>query len=140
VRGKNVIVLVCVVFAAFGVYVVLSVATQAWLRPQTINGSANTHLPDLLSLDLITRFGVLAASGAALCRLVDSPVPLKWCLGLGLVFAAVNLLPWLFFWPRMSHSAIAPSFYLFNVANVIGHVVAPVVGGYFVKRLRYGAK
>lgn len=139
-RGKNGIVFICVVFAAFGAYVVLSVATQMWLAPQPAHGITKSHLPDLLALDLITRYGVLAIAGAVLCRLVDSPVPLKWCLGLGLVFAAFHLLPWLFFWPRMSATAIAPSFYFFNVADSVGHVAAPVIGGYLVKRLHYRAR
>jgi hypothetical protein len=138
-RGKNGIVFTCVVFAAWGAYIVLSIATQMWLGPQHPHGITNSPWPAFLILDLITRYTVLIIAGAVLCSLVDSLVPLKWCLGLGLFFAAVHLLPWLFF-PRMPQNSLPLSFYLFNIANSVGHVVAPIVGGYFVKRRQYRTK
>jgi hypothetical protein len=136
VRTKNFISFVCVAFAALGLHIVLSVVMQALLAPQSTGGVAQLSGPTFLALEFIVRYGVLFIAGAVLCRLIDSVVPLKWCLGLGLLFAVVGLLPWLFWRPPM-RDPLSPNVYLFNIGYVMGHLIAPVLGGYFVKRSLY---
>jgi len=89
-RGKNGIVFICVVFVALGAYIVLSIATQIWIGPPPGRIASISIFSQFLQIDLVSRYGALVIAGAVLCRLVDSPVPLKWCLGLGLFFAGLH--------------------------------------------------
>ena len=132
-RDKNGIVFICVVFAALGAYIVLSIATQIWIGPQPGRVDSISIFSQFQQIGLVWRYGVLVIAGAVLCRLVDSPVPLKWCLGLGLLFAGIHFLPWLSFWPQMPQAAAPFSLHAFTVGRGFGDVVAPVVGAGLVK-------
>ena len=71
---------------------------------------------------------VVALAGAVLCAAVESPTPLKWCLGLGILCAA----------------AVAESVRgftkLFNMMVLSTYMLAvaltPILSGWCVKRLR----
>jgi hypothetical protein len=85
-------------------------------------------------LHFIDSFLVTALAGALLCRFVDSAVPLKWCLGLGVIFAGMYLLPFLLFRPPEAHVNVPARVWLFTVAEALGYALVPVLGGYLVKR------
>jgi hypothetical protein len=78
--------------------------------------------------------GVLIVSGAILCRLVDSAVPLKWCLALGSMFSGSYFL---FMSIAFSKAPNLNATFLSLVPAIclgLGLLIAPVIGGYQTKR------
>lgn len=88
------------------------------------------HLPGLL-----VTYAVLAAGGMALAMFVDSAVPLKWCLGLGAIFALLYLSGGIFGLVKYAATgaSLAPSL-LITATIGFSYLVAPIVGGYIIKR------
>ena len=133
-RARNIALLVSVWFAAFGAYVVINVGGQILFSPTHINGHVEPSFSTIRHLHYIGSFVVTALAGALLCRFVDSAVPLKWCLGLGMLFAGTYLLPFFLLRPPTAHVNVPASVWLFTVADALGYALAPVFGGYIVKR------
>jgi hypothetical protein len=133
-RARNIALLVSVWFAAFGAYVVINVGGQILFSPTHINGHVEPSFSTIRHLHFIGSFVVTALAGALLCRFVDSAVPLKWCLGLGVLFVATYLLPFFLPRPPAAHVDVPASARLFTVAVTVGYALVPVLGGYLVKR------
>jgi len=134
VRARNIALFICVWFAACGAYVVINIGGQIIFSPTPINGHINPSVVTVARLHFVGSFVVAALAGALLCRFVDSEVPLKWCLGLGLIFAGTHLLPYFFLRPPVAPANFPASAWLFTVSLALGYALAPVLGGYLVKR------
>jgi len=132
-RARNIVLLVLVCFAAFGAYVVINVGGQVLFSPTHTNGHLQASFSTIRHLHFIGSFVVTALSGALLSRFVDSAVPLKWCLGLGVIFAGTYLLPFLLLRPPEAHVNVPARVWLFTVAEALGYALVPVLGGYLVK-------
>jgi hypothetical protein len=133
-RARNIVLFICVWFAAYGAYVVISLGGQVLFSPTPINGHINPSFVAVARLHFVGSFVVAAFAGAILCRFVDSEVPLKWCLGLGLVFAGTHLLPYFLLRPPVAPANFPASAWLFTVSLALGYALVPVLGGYLVKR------
>ena len=133
-RARNIALLVSVWFAAFGAYVVINVGGQILFSPTHINGHVEPSFSTIRHLHFLGSFVVTALAGALLCRFVDSAVPLKWCLGLGVLFVATYLFPFFLPRPPAAHVIVPASAWLFTVAVTVGYALMPVLGGYIVKR------
>jgi|HubBroStandDraft_6_1064221.scaffolds.fasta_scaffold787836_1 hypothetical protein len=133
-RARNIVLFVLVCFAAFGAYIVINLGGQVLFSPTHNNGHVQASSSTIRQLHFIGSFVVTALAGASLCRFVDSAVPLKWCLGLGVIFAGMYLLPLLLLRPPEAHVNVPARVWLFTVAEALGYVLVPVLGGYLVKR------
>ena len=138
-RARNIALLVSVWLAAFGAYVIINVGGQILFSPTHINGHVESSFSTIRHLHFIGSFVVTAFAGALLCRFVDSVVPLKWCLGLGLLFAGTYLLvgsPG----TELEFAVNVPaSVWLSTVAVTLGYALVPVLSGYLVKRRKLHA-
>ena len=125
-RAKNVIVFACVVFGAFGFYIIFGMLTASLFvhRSGNVAVEGNAVWVFLAGAAAVT-YGTLAAAGAVLCRLMDSAVPLRWCLALGLLFASAYAAL------SATHS---PQVSPWPMLQAILLLVAPVIGGYVMKR------
>jgi hypothetical protein len=132
-RSKNIVLLVSVWFAALGAYVVTDVGGQILFSPTHTNGHIEASSSTILHLHFGVSFVVAVLAGAVLCRVVESQVPLKWCLGLGTLFACMHLLPIVLLSSPLAVK-VSPSVWIFNVAEALAYTLLPVFGGYFVKR------
>jgi hypothetical protein len=142
-RVRNIVLFVCVWLAAYGMYMIVNIAGQILFSPVSINvhfspisinGQVHASSVTEARLHFGGSFVVAALAGALLCRFVDSAVPLKWCLGLGLIFAGTHLLPYF-----LSDAPVAPgnmpaSAWQFTLPLALGYALAPVLAGYLVKR------
>jgi hypothetical protein len=138
-RARNIALLVCAWFAAYGAYLFIDIAGQLWLFPKPVNRHDAASLVTVLLVHFGGGFVVTALAGAVLCRFVASAVPLNWCLGLGLLYAATHLLPFVFLRPPVPAANLPASAWLFNASIAIGYAIAPVLGGYMVKRRSHHA-
>jgi hypothetical protein len=135
VRAKNTALFVVIAFSIVGAYFILGAIVNSWLTPLpkgvvSANAMLLHHLPGFL-----VAYGVLAAGGMALAMFVDSAVPLKWCLGLGAVFALLYLSVGIFGLVKYAATgaSLAPSVLI--VATIsFSYLVVPIVGGYIIKR------
>ena len=130
---KNLVLFACIVLASLGGYTLLTVVVQLGFLPKP--KAVQSGLPALVIAHFIVSYGVLVAAGAALCAFLNSVVPLRWCLALGLLFAALHLAPFVIFYSR-PEVIFRLSNLLFNLAIALGYVIAPIMGGYLVKRSR----
>jgi hypothetical protein len=133
-RARNIVLLVCVWLAAIAAYTIITLAGQIWFSPRPFNGQIHVS-PDVKGpIHYVASFVVLTLSGAVLCRFIDSPVPLKWCLGLGLTFAVIHMAPGFLVGPPIPAAYNVGFALLLNAAITIAYALLPVIGGYFVKR------
>ena len=125
-RAKNLLVFVCVVFGAFGLYVIAGILTT----PLFVHRSGHAAVEGnavwvTIAIAAAVTYGTLAAAGAVLCRLIDSTVPLRWCLALGLLFASAYAALSAMYSPDGSPWPLHQGIFL---------LIAPVIGGYIMKR------
>jgi hypothetical protein len=135
-RTRNVFSLIGVAFAAFGANIFLiALLFGSWSNHTAANGKVAAVSITSLILPRLIPFAVLIVSGAALFRLVDSPVPLKWCLGLGCLYAGFYFLFAIVAFVKTPN--IDPSFVsLIPLILIgIGLLITPVIGGYQAKRI-----
>jgi hypothetical protein len=124
-RANNLTVFVCVVFGAFGFYVIFGMLTAFLFVHRSGNVAVEGNAAwGFLAVAAAVTYGTLAAAGAVLCRLIDSTVPLKWCLALGLLFASAYAAL------SATHS---PQGSPWPMHQAILLLVAPVIGGYVMK-------
>jgi uncharacterized membrane protein YfcA len=125
-RAKNLVGFVCVVLGAFGAYVLFGMVTTSLVvhRSGAVAVEGNSVWV-FLAIAAAGTYGILAAAGAVLWRLLDSNVPLKWCLALGLLFASA--------YTALS-ATYAPDGSPWPIRQVIFLIVASVIGGYVMKR------
>jgi len=133
-RARNIVLLILVWFAAFGLFVIINFGGQILFSPTHINGQVKASASTIQHLHYFGGFVVTALAGALLCRFVDSAVPLKWCLGLGVLFVGTYLVPFFLFLPPTAYAKTSASVWLFSVAEALGYALIPVLGGYLVKR------
>jgi hypothetical protein len=133
-RARNIVLLVLVCFAALGAYIVINVGGQVLFSPTHANGQVQASSSTIRQLHFIGSFVVSALAGALLSRFVDSAVPLKWCLGLGVIFAGTYLLPFLLLHPSEAHVDVPARVWLITVEDALSYALVPVLGGYLVKR------
>jgi hypothetical protein len=131
-RTKNVVFLGCVACFALGAYVFLEGIVETWIIPLRLAAAGAPGVQVMLPR-LLTGFAVLGASGAILCALVESAVPLKWCLGLGSIYGIGYVLlagaaPIVL--PRV-HQSIGGV--LISLVVGFGMLTAPIIGGFLVK-------
>jgi hypothetical protein len=120
--GRNIALFISVWFAAYGAYIVINIAGQLSFLPKPVNGhDGGSSVVAMLLLHFGGSFVVTTLAGAVLCRFVESAVPLKCCLGLGLFFAATHLLPFVLLRPPMAPTNIPASAWLFDVSLAIGY-------------------
>jgi hypothetical protein len=131
---KNSVLLICIAFCALGAYVFLEGIVETWIIPLAVGGVGGFTVLEVMLPRLLTGFGVLAASGAILCGLVESAVPLKWCLALGSVYGIAYVLL------AVAAPVISPRAHqsfagvLIALAAGFGMLIAPIIGGALVKR------
>jgi hypothetical protein len=127
VRFINVLIFLAVMFVATWLYIYLEEFAK-WIGAVEFRGSYKSMSELVLKTDIpraLIDYTVLSICGAALSYFLDSPVPLKWCFALGLLCAVVNL--WSFSSPYIEWR-------LLNTAISLGMLVAPIFGGYLIKR------
>jgi hypothetical protein len=133
-RTKNIVFLICVVFFALGAYVFLEGIVETWIVRSTVAGVGGVTIPQVLLARLLTGFAALTASGAILCGLVESAVPLKWCLALGSIYGIAYVLLAVaapIISPR-GHQSLGAVLTALLVG--FGMLIAPIIGGVLVKR------
>jgi hypothetical protein len=75
-------------------------------------------------------------SGAVLYRLIDSEVPLKWCLGLGCLYAGSYFLFAVVAFSKTPNIVVPSIVSLIPLILVgLGMLITPVIGGYQVRRI-----
>jgi hypothetical protein len=126
-RFINVLILAAVIFGAVWFYIyVAEFAKYIGLLDFTGSyGSRSELLLKTIVPHALIVCLVLGAGGAVLCRFVDSPVPLMWCLALGFLCATANLL---------AFSSRSIEWVLFNTLISLAMLAAPILGGYPIKR------
>jgi len=133
-RTKNIVFLICVVFFALGAYVFLEGIVETWIVPLPVAGVGGFNGLGVMLPRLLTGFGVLAASGAILCSVVESAVPLKWCLALGSIYGIAYVLL------AVAGPIISPRAHqslggvLIALLVGFGMSIAPIIGGVLIKR------
>ena len=126
-RFINVLIFLAVIFVAAWLYIYLEEFAK-WIGAVEFQGSYRSMSELVLKTDLpqaLIDYTVLSVCGAVLCYFLDSPVPLKWCFALGLLCAVLNILVF---------SSPYTEWVLLNTAISLGMLVAPVFGGYLIKR------
>jgi hypothetical protein len=126
-RFINVLILLAVLFGAVWLYIYVEEFAR-WIGVLDLGRSFDSTwelviksiIPHVLIIYL-----VLAVAGAVLCYFVDSEVPLKWCLALGFLCALANL---------SAFSSASIKWVFINTLISLGMLVAPVLGGYQIKR------
>jgi hypothetical protein len=126
-RFINVLIFLAVIFGAVWLYIYVEEFAK-WIGildfRVTFDSTWELLIKSIIPHVLII-YLVLAVAGAALCYFVDSSVPLKWCLALGFSCALANLL---------AFSSPSMRWVLINTSISLGMLVAPVLGGYQIKR------
>ena len=75
-------------------------------------------------------------SGTVLFRLVDSEVPLKWCLGLGCLYAGSYFSFAIVAFSKTPNIAVPSIVSLLPLILIgVGMLVTPVIGGYQANRI-----
>jgi hypothetical protein len=75
-------------------------------------------------------------SGAVLFRLVDSEVPLKWCLGLGCLYAGSYFSFAIVAFSKTPNMVVPSIVSLIPLILIgVGMLITPVFGGYQAKRI-----
>ena len=139
-RIANLALLICVAtgaFITFGFIDAIYNALFMWqiLGPGAGDVSSVTMLAYILP-QLLIGFLVLIASGSMLFRVVDSTVPLKWCLGLGSLIGFICLLIGVVARPNNSRGN---SYFLDPLIISIFSIclaIAPAIGGFRAKQAR----
>jgi hypothetical protein len=133
VRFINVLIFLAVIFGATWLYIYLEEFAK-WIGAVEFRGTFGS-LSELMLKTVIPQvlivYTVLAVCGAVLAYFLDSSVPLKWCLALGLLCALGNLL-------ALSSASI--QWVILNTMISLGMVVAPVFSGYQIKRRAWRIK
>jgi hypothetical protein len=127
VRLINVLIFLAVIFGAFWLYIYLEEFAK-WIGAVEFRGSYRSTSELILKTDIpqaLIAYTVLSVCGAVLCYFLDSSVPLKWCVALGLLCTVVKLL---------GFSSPYIQWVLFNTVISLGMLIAPVFGGYMIKR------
>jgi hypothetical protein len=127
VRFINVLIFLAVIFGAAWLYICLEEFAK-WIGAVEIRGTYKSMSELVLKTDIpqaLIAYTVLSVCGAVLCYFLDSSVPLRWCFCLGLPCAVANTLG--FFTPYLQ-------WVLLNTVISLGMLVAPVFGGYLIKR------
>jgi hypothetical protein len=130
VRVINILIFLTVIFGAFWLYIYLEEFAR-WIGAVEFRASFSS-MSDLVLKTVIPQvlidYTVLAVCGAALCFFLDTSVPLKWCFALGLLCAVANLL---------AFSSASIAWVISNTMISLGMLVAPVFGGYEIKRRKW---
>jgi predicted MFS family arabinose efflux permease len=127
VRFINVLIFLAVICGAFWLYVYLEEFAK-WIGAVEFQGSYRSTSELIFKTDIpeaLIAYTVLSVCGAVLCYFLDSSVPLKWCFALGALCTVVKLL---------SFSSPHIQWALFNTVISLGMLIAPVFGGYMIKR------
>jgi hypothetical protein len=127
VRFINVLIFLAVIFGAAWLYIYLEEFAK-WIGAVEIRGTNKSMSELLLKTDIpqaLIAYTVLSVCGAVLCYFLDSSVPLRWCFGLGFLCAVANTL---------GFSTPYIHLVLLNTVISLGMLVAPVFGGYLIKR------
>jgi hypothetical protein len=127
VRFINVLIFLAVIFGAVWLYIYLEEFAK-WIGAVEFRGTYRSMSELVLKTDIpqaLVAYTVLSVSGAVLSYFLDSSVPLKWCFALGLPCAVVSVL---------GFSSASIQWVLLNTVISLGMLVAPVFGGYLIKR------
>ena len=136
-RARNVFSAIGVAFAAFGANIFLkALLFGSWSSHSAAGGKLESVSIMSLFLSPLVSLGVLMLSGAVLFRLVDSEVPLKWCLGLGCVYAGSYFLFAIVAFSKTPNIAVPSIVSLLPLILIgVGMLITPVIGGYQAKRI-----
>jgi hypothetical protein len=127
VRFINVLIFPAVIFGAAWLYIYLEEFAK-WIGAAEFRGTYKSMSELLLKTDIpkaLVAYTVLSVSGAVLCYFLDSSVPLRWCFALGLLCPVANTL---------GFSSPYIRWVILNAVISLGMLVAPVFGGYLIKR------
>jgi hypothetical protein len=127
VRFINVLIFLAVIFGAAWLYIYLEEFAK-WIGVVEFQGTHRSMSELILKKDIPQApiaYTVLSICGAVLCYFLDSSVPLKWCFALGLPCAVANIL---------GFSSPHIEWVLLNTVISLGMLVAPIFGGYLIKR------
>lgn len=126
-RLINILIFLAVIFGAFWLYIYLEEFAK-WIGAVEFRGRFES-ISELILKTVIPQvlivYTVLAVGGAMLAYFLNSSVPLKWCLALGLICAVGNML-------ALSFASI--EWVIVNTLISAGMLVMPVFGGYQIKR------
>jgi hypothetical protein len=136
-RARNVFYVIGVAFAAFGANIFLkALLFGSWTSHSVAGGKVASVSVTSLFLAQLVSLGVLTTSGAVLFRLVDSEVPLKWCLGLGCLYAGSYFLFAIIAFSKTPNLVVPSIVSLIPLILIgVGMLVTPVIGGYQAKRI-----
>lgn len=126
-----------VAFAAFGANIFIkALLFGSWSNSAAAGGKVVSVSAMSLLLPQLVSLGVLMMSGAVLFRLVDSEVPLKWCLGLGCLYAGSYFLFAVVAFSKTPNLVVPSMLSLMPLILIgVGMLIVPVIGGYQAKRI-----